>query len=490
MKRIFTLFLASLMLLSSVLPMTSCSVSSRLKRMDGNKRAVYFYELMNEKKDAASSHTEERKHYLKTEIGDHTYEQSKEVTSTFVTKNGEDSVVEKTVNTVWTGGDRTVTYTDEGYMNGVMFVSNKEGDAESRLKSRISNEEYHAFRSSSKDTPQVFVGENYCTAMVCEQNKDGTWMAVYEGFTEAGLEPFLHMLRGEDCFVTAEHVLTDVRMTANADAKLYPTSVKIEFIFEESAASGSAAPAVTLETVYRDWNETELTEDYDLSDFTEVEDLPLVYKFMTALGERMTAESGTYSYSLHQITVNDGVSSDREFVTDVAFATVEGAFSFEMISNGMDWDNRAFFTRSEYHDGTMYAETEKNGDVTETLMTDGEARSVLISNLSIPFYDVFDISRTEARDRPAGKYRLYFGEKMRNIYADTYSDAGGELMVFESYVDIVMEENVLIECTYFLHTGGQTRNAAEQDNRLTYTYSFVDGKSDMLTAFAKASDGI
>ncbi|MBP3665553.1 MAG: hypothetical protein J6K29_00735 [Clostridia bacterium] len=476
MKKFITLILAAVMLLSVALPLTSCSVSSRLKHMDGNKRAVCFYELINEKKDASTSHSEERKHYLKTEIDDLAYEQTTKVTSTFVSKDGEDSVAEKTVNTVWAGGDRTVTYTDEGYMNGVMFVSNKEGEAESRLKSRISNEEYHAFRSSSKDTPTVFVGENYCTAMVCEQNKDGTWMAVYEGFTEAGLEPFLYMLRSVDHLVPAEYDSTDVRMTVNADATLYPTSVKIEFVFEESTASGSAVPTVTLETVYRGWNETELTEDYDLSDFTEVEDLPLVYKFMTALGERMTAERGTYSYSLHQTTVTDGVSSGREFVTDVTFATVEGAFSFEMISNGMDWDNRSFFTRSEYYDGTMYAETEKNGDVTEALMTDGEARSVLISNLSIPFYDAFDISRTEARDGAAGKYRLYFGEKMRNIYADTYADAGGELKVFESYVDIVMDGDVLIECTYFLHTGGQTKKAAEQDNRLTYAYSFVDGK--------------
>ena len=444
--------------------------------MDENKRAVCFYELINEKKDAAISRSEERKYDLKTEIDGFPYEQTKKVTSTFVSKDGEDSVVEKTVNTVWAEGDRTVTYTDEGYMNGVMFVSNRKGEAESGLKSRISNEEYHAFRHSSKDAPRVLVGENYCTAMTCRQNKDGTWTASYEGFTEAGLKPFLYMLRGVDYLVIAEYDVTGVRMTVNADAKLYPTSVKIEFVFEESTASDSSVPAVTLETVYRGWNETAPTEDYDLSDFTEVENLPLVYKFMSALGERMVAESGTYSYSLHQTTVADGVSSGREYVTDITFDTVAGAFSLEMISNGIDWDNQSYFTRSAYHDGTMYVETEKNGEVTETPMTDGEARSVLISCLSIPSYDAFDISRTEAPDGAAGKYRLYFGEQMRSIYADTYADAGGELKVFESYVDIVMDGDVLIECTYFLHTGGQTRKAAEQDNRLTYTYSFADGK--------------
>jgi hypothetical protein len=279
-----------------------------------------------------------------------------------------------------------------------------------------------------------------------------------------------------DYLVIAEYDVTDVRMTVNADAKLYPTSVKIEFVFEESTGSDSSVPAVTLETVYRGWNETALAEDYDLADFAEVEDLPLVYKFMSALGERMVAESGTYSYSLHQTTVADGVSSGREFVTDITFDTVAGAFSLEMISNGIDWDNRSYFTRFAYHDGTMYVETEQNGEVTETPMTDGEARSVLISCLSIPSYDAFDISRTEAPDGAAGKYRLYFGEQMRSIYADTYADSGGELKVFESYVDIVMDGDVLIECTYFLHTGGQTKKAAEQDNRLTYTYSFVDGK--------------
>ena len=444
--------------------------------MDENKRAVCFYELINEKKDAAISRSEERKYDLKTEIDGFPYEQTKKVTSTFVSKDGEDSVVEKTVNTVWAEGDRTVTYTDEGYMNGVMFVSNRKGEAESGLKSRISNEEYHAFRHSSKDAPRVLVGENYCTAMTCRQNKDGTWTASYEGFTEAGLKPFLYMLRGVDYLVIAEYDVTGVRMTVNADAKLYPTSVKIEFVFEESTGSDSSVPAVTLETVYRGWNETAPTEDYDLADFTEVENLPLVYKFMSALGERMVAESGTYSYSLHQTTVADGVSSGREFVTDITFDTVAGAFSLEMISNGIDWDNQSYFTRSAYHDGTMYVETEKNGEVTETPMTDGEARSVLISCLSIPSYDAFDISRTEAPDGAAGKYRLYFGEQMRSIYADTYADAGGELKVFESYVDIVMDGDVLIECTYFLHTGGQTKKAAEQDNRLTYTYSFADGK--------------
>ena len=476
MKKFLTLFLAALLLLAVALPMTACSVSSHLKRMDENKRAVYFYELINEKKDEAISRSEERKYDLKTEIDGFPYEQTKKVTSTFVSRDGEDSVVEKTVNTVWAGGERTVTYTDEGYMNGVMFVSNKEGEAESGLKSRISNEEYHAFRHSSKDAPRVLVGENYCTAMTCRQNKDGTWTASYEGFTEAGLEPFLYMLRGVDYLVIVEYDVTDVRMTVNADAKLYPTSVKIEFVFEESIESDSSVPAVTLETVYRGWNETAPTEDYDLADFTEVEDLPLVYKFMNSLGDRMVAESGTYSYSLHQTTVADGVSSGREFVTDITFDTVAGAFSLEMISNGIDWENQSYFIRSAYHDGTKYVETEQNGEVTETPMTDGEARSVLIFCLSIPSYDAFDISRTEAPDGAAGKYRLYFGEQMRSIYADTYADAGGELKVFESYVDIVMDGDVLIECTYFLHTGGQTKKAAEQDNRLTYTYSFVDGK--------------
>ena len=476
MKKFLTLLLSVGMLLSFALPMTACSVASRLKRMDENKRAVCFYELINEKKDAAISRSEERTYDLKTEIDGFPYEQTKKVTSTFVSKDGEDSVVEKTVNTVWAEGDRTVTYTDEGYMNGVMFVSNRKGEAESGLKSRISNEEYHAFRHSSKDAPRVLVGENYCAAMTCRQNKDGTWTAAYEDFTAEGLKPFLYMLRGVDYLVIAEHDVTDVRMTVNADAKLYPTSVKIEYVFVESTASDSSVPAVTLETVYRGWNETAPTEDYDLSDFTEVEDLPLVYKFISALGERMVAESGTYSYSLHQTTVADGVSSGREFVTDITFDTVAGAFSLEMISNGIDWDNRSYFTRFAYHDGTKYAETEQNGEVTETPMTDSEARSVLISCLSIPSYDAFDISRTEVLDGAAGKYRLYFGEQMRSIYADTYADSGGELKVFESYVDIVMDGDVLIECTYFLHTGGQTKRAAEQDNRLTYTYSFVDGK--------------
>ena len=50
MKRFLTLLLSVGMLLSFALPLTACSVSSRLKRMDENKRAVCFYELINEKR--------------------------------------------------------------------------------------------------------------------------------------------------------------------------------------------------------------------------------------------------------------------------------------------------------------------------------------------------------------------------------------------------------------------------------------------------------
>ena len=477
MKKLITILLTALLLTGLVLPLASCSDASRLNRMDETERAVAFFSLVEENGSKASSLSVKQKLYLKMDIGDVAYEQLNEATSTYVDENGKISMLEQAVTTVWAGGEKIVTYTDEGYMDGMMFTYNKEGKAESKLKSAITWEDYEAFRDhQSQEIPPIQVGEGFCTAMTCKQAEDGTWTATYEGFTEEGLKPFLYMLRGVDYLVIAEHDVTDVRMTVNADAKLYPTSVKIEFVFEESTESDSSVPAVTLETVYRGWNETAPTADYDLSDFTEVENLPLVYKFMSALGERMVAESGTYSYSLHQTTVADGVSSGREFVTDITFDTVAGAFSLEMISNGIDWDNRSYFTRSAYHDGTMYVETEQNGEETETPMTDSEARSVLISCLSIPSYDAFDVSRTEAPDGAAGKYRLYFGEQMRSIYADTYADAGGELKVFESYVDVVMDGDVLIECTYFLHTGGQTKNAAEQDNRLTYTYSFVDGK--------------
>ena len=104
----------SLLITALALPLTSCSETARLNRMDEAERAVAFYELFEEKSDQASSVTVEQKISLKLDIGEVAYEQINESTSIYVEEGDELTYLEQSVTTVWAGGEKTVTYQDEG----------------------------------------------------------------------------------------------------------------------------------------------------------------------------------------------------------------------------------------------------------------------------------------------------------------------------------------------------------------------------------------
>ncbi len=480
MKKIITILLTAILFTSLVLPLASCSESSRLNRMDEAERAVAFYEMVEENGNKATSLSVKQSLYLKLDIGDVAYEQLNEGVSTYEDKDGEISMLEQTTTTVWVGGEKTVTYTDEGYMNGMMFTYNKEGKAVSKLKSPITWEEYEAFRDNQmEDVPEIGVGEGFCTTMTCKQGDDGIWTATYEGFTELGMKYFRYIVKGLETAIEAEHTLKDVRLTYVADKDLTPLSQKMEFIFDEKEGAETRVPVITAEMEITGLNNTVFSEEYDISDFTEVEDLRIIRRFADALEDRMTADCGTYTYTHHQTTVSDGEITGRDYVTDIRFDTIKGRFSLDMTSEGTEWNNEAFFSQYVYYDGIWRAKEKdrQTGEILvneESPMTDSEARSVLVSRLIISEYYAFDIISTEVLDETAGKYRLYFGEQMRSRYAETYENSGGKLTVFESYVDVILDGNVLNEYTYYLHTGGRTGKSMEQDNQVKAVCSFVD----------------
>ena len=453
MKKLITLFLAAAMLTALALPMTACSGSRRLLRMEESERAVAFYTMTDRNMNYARSGSFEQTMVLDATMNGVAYKQTTEATVTFISERDDVTYLEQAKTTVDMAGGGTVIHSDSGYTDGMMFSYTKEGRYETKLKSAVSVEEYSAFRQfQNQKAPLIQVGEGFCETMSCQQKEDGTWEATYEGFTEEGMTPFLFMLRGVDYMVTAEHSLTDVRLTLTADKKLYPTSMKMEFVFEKNPASTAPLPVVTMENEYHGWNNTVLSDPYDLSDFTEVDDLRAIEAFSDALLERSTAQSGAFKVDV-TTTANGGGYNDT--VTNHQKVTFDGTDGYRFT---YDYDKDGYDYKLSYAEGELTVKIYENGKKVHSEvqdMSDAQARGTVVQLMDPENLTASGISDVRITNAEQGICRFTLSEAFKNSYKEQYEASGMTMTDFSGYCEATLPEGVLTKCRYHMEIAVQ-----------------------------------
>ncbi len=476
-KLITTMLVAALLLVTLTLSLTSCSQSQKLLRMDEAERAVAFFELVEAKGNEATSLSIKQKMYLKMDIGDVAYEQLNEGTATYVEEDGEMSFLDQTTTTVWVGGEKTVTYTDEGYMDGMMFTYNKEGKVESKLKSPITGDEYEAFRDNQvEDIPEVSVGEGFCTDMTCTQDEDGTWTATYEGFTEEGMKYFLYIVKSVETAIEAEHTLKDVRLTYVADKDLNPVSRKMEYIFEENEDAETRVPVITAEMEFKGINNTVFSEEYDISNFTEVEDLRAVENFTSALNDRQVDDAGSFQVTTKAEAKYAGQTNNTTSVQDVTFKNYNGyEFTLGYTQEGYD-------VTISYKNGSMSTviRDEKTGerDSSTDDMSDFEAQAMVQQLMNSENITALDIVDAKIVDEESGSYRFTLGDSVKNGLNEQYQAAyGAKIDTFKGHIEATVVDGKLMEYTYHVYTTLKIEGQTMQIN-VDYTVEFSELTED------------
>ena len=448
MKKFLTLLLAAVMLMTVALPLSSCSASARLSRMDETDGAFYLYKITDRNADYARSCSYDQIMALDATLNGVAYKQTTNATVTFVTSRTDVTYLEQSKTTVDVVGGGTVIYSDSGYIDGMMFSYSKEGKNETKLKSPLSATDYAAFRNYlNGDAPLVMVEEGVCDTVTCKKNEDGTWTATYEGFTEEGMIPFLYMLRGIDYMVTAEHSIADVRMTINADAKLNLTSSRIEFIFEAKSKTSTPTPVVYMENKYNGWNNTTLSDPYDLSDFTEVDDLRAVDVFLEALLERECAESGAFDVKV--VTTAKGSGYDDTVINrqKISFSS-EGGYRFDY-----EYDQDGYDYKTSYADGEISVKVYEDGKKVHSVeqeMTDEEARMTVAQLVDPENISSQSIGNVEIVDAEKGVVRFTLSDSFENAYKEDYELSGMTLTAFKGYCEATLAEGVLTEYRYHM----------------------------------------
>ena len=475
-KYVARLLVLAMLLTLAVLPLSSCSEVDRFARLEGDERAVTFYQIMETKTDEATSAQAVQKLSMKLDIGDVAYEQITEGSSTYIKNGDELTYLEQTTSTVWVGGEKIVTYEDEGYMNGMMFTYIKEDGVETKLKSPITAAEYEAFRDKqAEDVPDTYVGEGYCTDMTCEQAEDGTWTAVYQGFTEEGMKPFTYYLRSIETAVNAEHTLKDVRMTVTADAELTPVSMIMEYVFEEKENAETRVPNIKIETYFYGLNNTVLSESYDISNFDEQEDLRVIADFLSALQDREEAESGAFHVITKSSAVYSGESVTVTTEQDVTFKNHDG-YEFTL-----DYEEDGYLFNCSYKNGSMEVGVrEKDTGVKvhseTTEITDFEAQATVQQMMNSESISALDIVSAKITDAEKGIYTFSLGDSVKNELSGQYEEAyGAPAKSFKGHIEATVVDGELTSYTYHVYT-----TVSVEGETMTITVDYTVTFSDLV----------
>ena len=477
MKKLLIRLLAVTLLLTAVaLPLTSCTQTSRLLGMEGDERAEYFYSLINSKASFAASGYMEQTMSMKLDIGDVTYEQVTEGGITFVAEKDDFSYLEQVTTTVWTGGEKITSTEDRGYAKGMMFAYYKEGGDVTRLKSPITPEEYNEFQAElNAGEPEVKIGKDYSERMSCERGEDKTWTAVYEGFTEEGLKPFLAMLDGIEYTVMADHALTDVRLTYTADADLNMTSRVIEYVFEENKDADTRVPEITIESTYSGWNNT-ILEEYDLSRFTEVEDLRHMDRFLKALRDRTTAEFGSFTVTTDASALYDGENEKTRTEQKVTYKNVNDfEFSLSFGEEGYDY-------KMDYKKGNCKTVIrDEKGKVVHsetTPMTDAEAQGTVVQLMNSESISGVDLADIKVVDAEEGIYRFELSDAVKTSLNEQYELVyGTKARDFNGSLEVTVKDGKLMSYTYHVYSTLMLEGKILSVN-VDMTVTFTDVKED------------
>ena len=480
MKKFLTLLLAAVMLLTVALPMSSCSAAARLNRMDEPDRAVKFFEMSNEKADSAASFYMEQTMVMKMDIAGNTYDQKGVANLTVIEDKDSFIYLEQSELSVTAGGVLTLIYEDSGYADGYMFSRYKENADELKVKSPITKDEYFAFREEMADDSSidVEVENGLATVMTCVQNEDKTWKATYEGFTEEGMKPFMEMLDGIEYTVTADHPIVDVRLTWETNEDLLPTKTSIEFVFEKNPEAESKVPTLSIVSVYKGWNNTVLSQPYDISGFTEVEDLRHMERFISALKDRETDSAGHFTVKNEtEVRVPGGQTQEIEVDQDVTFKNRDG------MELTISYEQEGYLYTMSYRDGSLrtVVKEKKTGTkvADETVeMTNSEAQATLSQLMNSEQIGGIDLADVEVKNAEKGIYRFELSEAVGTGLAEVWeATLGGKQTDFNGYVEATMQDGILTQYKYHVFCNIKVQKQAVYVN-VDMTVTFLDVTED------------
>lgn len=353
--------------------------------------------------------------------------------------------------TVYSAGALSENFTvSQAYTDGKMYFSQKSGNVIGKMFSNTTYEEYLECRSfASKDPLDISIVK---LATVTEAIKDGNglWVATYRCFPDDTTKSALLSMVDDSLFMmlTDKAVLKDMEITLKSDSNMRPKSCDVEFVFESSDTNTSGAtsssqklPSVKINTEYEDYNITSI-DDVDLTGYSEVDSVPIIYKLFAELREIKNKDNGT-------IELNGSYIIDKEtFISDKysgTYSNSDSGYKFNVSNN-----SNGTKTTIAYSYGTL--RITQNGNVNTTEVSElvaKETANSIIDPISFSVTKVLDVIKKSETDNTV-VYEFKINSKQGPEY-NLAQSSGGTVQGNEAKLTATFVDGKLTKYVYTSH---------------------------------------
>lgn len=317
-----------------------------------------------------------------------------------------------------------------------------------------------------------------CQTVTCVRNKDGSFTATFSGLNQEGVYELSNQY-GLDLSAMGESIYpSDATVVFHSTPDLRFKSAAFTLTYTQYAAEGYLGErqfTVNTEQTFA----YEIPEDFkgvNLDTFDDIGDLTVLDDFTSSFEDRIYAERGTYTYASRENMEEDGkpsvwlynVTMTLDTYQDALFYSSEGSYGYE---------GELTRTRVSYEDGIMeYSETdhrgEKAGDSFE--YTEGNMRYHIRTELNLRYFSPVYVTRIEAIDAKAGKYRFHLGASLQSEFVSYFYEQSGSLKYMDAYMDVTLGDGKLKDLSLYVIAEGYTETAKSHKYELKVTCTFSD----------------
>lgn len=374
------------------------------------------------------------------------------------------------------GEDYWETRLISGYADGYLFRSNLVSGYTVKAKTAVPWSELDYAMLSEEIL--LYPMQWGCETVTCQQNKDGSFTATFAGLSQDGLGA-LYYDYALDLSALGESIyLSDATVVIHSTPDLRFKSATYSLTFTQYAAEGYLGDRkfmVTTEQTYA----YEIPEDFkgvNLDTFDDIGDLTVLDDYITAFDARVHAERGAYVYSSRETITEDGEDSIWLYDVKMDIDTYKKGLVYSS-EGSYGYPDEQYRTSASYRDGTMvFKETDPKGEKSSGSYdyTEGDVRNVIAAELTLQDFSPVYVTRIEAIDEQAGKYRFHLGASLQGEYANYFYEKNGSLGYMKAYMDVTLREGELMDLALYVYAEGHTETAKSHKYDLKVTCTFAE----------------
>ena len=490
MKKHLIRGLILLLLISLLIPtLPACSFESEevkeLMKLDEESRAYELYEYMANSLLSANAFTVDSSTTFRGRLDGQEYNLTHNVKRISKSPYGAARMdyYEET-HLTQQGEDYWETRLVSGYADGYLFRSNRVSGYTVNAKTAVPYSELDYAMLSEEIL--LYPMQWGCETVTCEKNKDGSFTATFAGLSQDGFGA-LYYDYGLDLSALGESIyLSDATVVIHSTPDLRFKSATYSLTFTQYAAEGYLGDRkfmVTTEQTYA----YEIPEDFkgvDLDTFDDIGDLTVLDDYIAAFDARVYAERGSYVYSSCETITEDGEDSIWLYDVKMDIDTYKNGLIYSS-EGSYGYPDEQYRTSASYRDGTMvFKEIDPKGEKSSGSYdyTEWDVRDVIAAELTLQDFSPVYVTRIEAVDEQAGKYRFHLGASLQAEYANYFYEKNGSLGYMKAYMDVTISDGQLMDLELYIRAEGYTATAKSHVYELKVICKFSE-KNTSSTPF-------